>query len=81
MGIGMLLKPMLLINGVHELRIRFDSEQRVIVATGTQYGQAFEYRQSFEELEALINGPGPTAEEREAGGVLPEHRTGGDRTT
>ncbi len=81
MDISLLLKPMLLINGVHDLRIRFDSEQRAIIATGTQYGQAFEYRQSFEDLEALINGPGPTTEAREAGGVLPDIRPGGDRPT
>ena len=79
MGIGMLLKPMLLINGVHDLRIRFDSEQRVIIATGTQHGQAFEYRQSFEELEALINGPEPTTEDKEGGGLLPDNGPGGDR--
>lgn len=68
MDITLLLKPILLMSGIHDFRIRFDTEQRVVIATGTQCGQAFEYRQSFQELEALINGQGPTTEEREAGG-------------
>lgn len=79
MDISLLLKPILLINGIHDFRIRFDTEQRVVIATGTQYGQAFEYRQSFEELEALINGPGPATEQTEAGGVLPDIGPGGVR--
>ncbi len=79
MDISLLLKPMLLINGIHDLRIRFDPTERMIIVTGTQYGQPFDYRQSFEDLEALINGPGPTTEAREAGGVLPDIGPGGDR--
>lgn len=79
MDISLLLKPILLGSGIRDLRIRFDSEQLAVIATGTQHNQAFEFRQSFTELEALINGPGPATEQREAGGVLPDNGPRGDR--
>lgn len=81
MDINLLLKPMLLLSGIKDLRIRFDPDERMVIATGTQNGQAFEYSQSFEDLEALINGPDCTTQDREAGGVLPDSRAGGDRPT
>ena len=81
MGIEALIKPLLAMQGFHKLRIRLDGSRRIIFITGKQNGQPVNLEQSFEELEALINGPGPTTEEREAGGVLPNIGPGGDRPT
>ncbi len=80
MDITILLKPLLLMNGIRDLRIRFDLEQRAIIAKGSQNNQPFEYRQSFEELEAVINGPGQGTAGQEAGGV-PDTGRSGDRPT
>ena len=79
MDINILLKPLLLMNGIRDLRIRFDIELLAVIATGTQYNQPFEYRQSFAEIEAVINGPGKGTAGQEAGGLLPDTGRTGDR--
>lgn len=81
MGIETLIKPLLAMQGFHKLRVRLDGSQRIVRITGEQYGQPINFELSFEELEALINGPGSTTEEREAGGVVPNTGPGGHRPT
>jgi len=55
-SLGMILKPLMLINGVSDFRIKFDPDRRVVVITGTKSGQDFITEQTFQEIEQGING-------------------------
>ncbi len=60
MDMGILIKPMMLLNGIHDLRIKFNIEQAAVTATGTKAGQPFEISHSFQAIEQMINGPAAT---------------------
>lgn len=61
MGIETLIKPLLAMQGFHKLHIQLDGTRRVIIITGTRYGQPVDITIKFDELEAMINGTGTAA--------------------
>ena len=54
-GIGSVLKTVLLMNGIRDFKLTFDAPGARVVMTGTKYGEPFEEHQSFEELENSFN--------------------------
>ncbi len=54
--LGMILKPVMLLNGVKDFKIRFDAAREVVVITGTKSGQGFTTEQTFQEIQDSING-------------------------
>ena len=53
---SMFLKPILMMNGVRDFKIKFDVENRRIQMIGTKYGEKLDISQTFAEIEAAING-------------------------
>ena len=87
-GIGSVLKTVLLMNGIRDFKLTFDAPGARVVMTGTKYGEPFEESQSFEELENSFNNEqqgGPAASRRPAGrpesGDPPLIGRGDDRPT
>ncbi len=77
MDMGMLIKPMLLLSGVQDLRIKFDIEQAAVISTGTKAGQPFEISHPFQAIEQMINGPAATPGGQAAAGGLHHIEPGG----
>ena len=55
-SLGMILKPIMALNGVKDFQVRFDADRQVVVITGTKSGQGFITEQTFQEIEQGING-------------------------
>ena len=81
MDIFSLVKPLLAVQGIRGIQVKFDTERRGIQVTGQQHRKDFELFLSFDQVESQVNGPGVTPGGNNSGDRGPNPGPGGHRPT